>query len=128
MVVGHIDVLYEIFFAGGAALAAHAAARLGAVFGERGTLDVTQVGYGDDHVFVGVEIFGVDVVCGGSNLGAALVAVLVNELVHLVFDDGQLQLFVCKHIAQMVDQLLQVVVLCLELVALQTGELTETHG
>ena len=39
--IGHIDVLDEILFACGAALAAHAAAVLEAVVGERGALDVS---------------------------------------------------------------------------------------
>ena len=94
MVVGHVNVLNEIFFAGGAALAAHAAAGLGAVFGKRGTLDITQMGNGDDHVLIGVEVLGVDVVGGRSNLSATGVAVLGYQFLHLLLDDAHLQALV----------------------------------
>ncbi len=125
--VGDVDVLDEIFVAGGAALGADAAAALRAVFGQRGTLDVAEVRDRDDNVLIRVEVFRVEIFRGGSDLGAARVAVFFLEVAELVLDDAQLHLFAAEHLLVVGDQFLKLVVFGLELVAFQSGELAETH-
>ena len=53
VVGGHVEVFDEILIAGATALGALAATVLDLVFCQQRALDVTQVGDGDDHLFVG---------------------------------------------------------------------------
>ena len=63
---------------------------LGAEFGKRSTLDVPEVGNGDNHVFVCIEVLRIELVSAEGNLCAALVCILVLELESLVLDDVHL--------------------------------------
>ena len=120
-------MLDKVFFAGGAALGTDAAAVLETVFGQRGALDVAEVGNRDDHVLVSVEVLGIEVFGARSYLGAALVAVLGDEVLHLVLDNAVLEALVCKDFLQVVDQRLEVVILSLELVPFESCQLAQTH-
>ena len=125
--VGYIDMLDEIFVAGGAALGADAAAALRAVFGQAGALDVAVVRDGDDHVLVRVEVFGVEVFGCEGDLGAARVTVFFFQFLQLVLDDAHLHLLAFEDLLVIMDHLFKLVVFGLQLVAFQAGELAEAH-
>ena len=81
-------MLDEILVAGVRPLCSHSATVLCAEFAELSALDVAAVGYGDDHIVVGIEVLGVEVACGIVDVGAARLAVLVADLDKFVPYDG----------------------------------------
>ncbi len=87
---GSVEMLDRIFFAGGHAGDALAAAPLRAVGDDRHALDVTALGQADQHFFVADQVAVHEV---GHHverqLGATVVAVLLGERVHVVADEGQ---------------------------------------
>ena len=54
---------------------------------DRGALDVTRVGDGDDHVLLGDQILARELAFIAGDLGATLVAVLVGDRLQLIADD-----------------------------------------
>ena len=82
---------------------------------------------GDDHVVVGIEVLGVELLGGVDDLRAALVAVLLLDLEQLVLDDLHLHRDILEHLREVGDQLRQLVALGDELAALQTGQGAQAH-
>lgn len=80
-------MLDEVLVAGIAAFGSDSSAVLCAEFGKRGALDIAEVRYGDDHLVVGIEIFGIEVACLVVYVGAALIAVFFAYLDEFVFDE-----------------------------------------
>src|SRR5262249_6460338 len=72
--------LDKIFFSSGGADLSLAAAPLRAVVSNRIALDVTFVRNGDRHVFVDDQVLDGDLLGLGNNLGSALVAILLLDL------------------------------------------------
>ena len=120
-------MLDEVRVAGGAGLDAHAAAVLRAELGERGALDVAQVGDRDDLVLVGVEVLGVELILGEGDFGAAGIAVFLLELAGLVLDDAQLEFHAGEDFLAVGDELHQLVVFVLELLPLESDQLAQAH-
>ena len=83
-------MLDEVLVTRSTALGADAAAVLRAVFGQRGALDVAHVRDGDDHVVVGIEILGVELLGGIDDLRTALVAVF-----SLISSSSSLMICIC---------------------------------
>ncbi len=81
-------MLDEVCVAGVAALGSDASAVLGAELAERRALDVAQVGDGDDHLVVGIEVLGVEVAGSIIYVGAAVISVFFADLDQLIADDG----------------------------------------
>ena len=120
-------MLDEVLVARGAGLHTHAAAVLRAELAEERALDIAEVRDGDDHVVVGIEVLGVELLRGKGDLGAARVAVLLLEVERLLLDDGELLGLAGEDLLTAGDELLELVVLGLELGLLETGELLEAH-
>ena len=117
----------EVLVARGAALGTHSAAMLRAVFGQRRALDVAHVRDGDDHVVVGVEILGIELLRSIDDLRAALVAVLLLDLQQLVLDDLHLHRHVGQHLREVGDESHQLVALGNELAVLEARQGAQTH-
>ena len=103
------------------------AAVLRAVGGDRQALDVAGGGDGDDHLLHGDHVLDVDLVLGGQDLGAAVVAVHLLDLEELLLDDVVDEAFVGQQALQVGDALEEVAVLFLDLVALEGGEVAQTQ-
>ena len=125
--VSHIDMLDEIFIAGGSALLADSAAGLRTEFGERGTLDISKMGDGDDHILIGVEVFRIELVGAHGNFAAAGISVLRLHLGALIFHDLELESLAAENLDAVGDELLEFVELGLQFLALESCELAETH-
>ncbi len=87
VVGGRDEVLDDVVPAQRRAAHALAAALLGAVLVGAGALGVAAAGDGDDEVLVGDQVLHRQVAVGGDDLGAPVVAVLVDDLGQLVGDD-----------------------------------------
>ena len=104
-----------------------AAAVLLAVGGQRQALDVAGVGDRDHHLLVGDHVLDVHVALEVGDLGAALVAVALVDLVELLDDDRVDSGRVAEDRAQLGDRLHQLVVLGADLVGLERGQPGEAH-
>ena len=92
-----------------------------------GAFDVSQMRYRYNHVFVGVEVFGIELDAVSNDLGTTLVAVLLLHLYHLLLDYLQLQLLVGEYLLEMFDEFHLLVVLFLQLFAFQAYQRAQTH-
>ena len=101
---------------------ADAAAVLLAVGDQRQALDVAGVGDRDHHLLVGDHVLDVHVALEVGDLGAALVAVALVDLVELVDDQRVDPARVAEDRAQLGDPLDQLGVLGADLVGLERGE------
>ena len=120
-------MLDEILVACCATLHTYTATILDAVLGQRGTLDISHMRDGDNHILISIEILGIELLRRVNDLGAALVAILGLDLQQLVLDDLHLHIDACQYILKVVDLALQLGVLGLQFLALQTCKLTQTH-
>ena len=89
MVGAHEDMLYIVLIAHGAALRAHAAAALCAVFAQQRPLHITHVRDGDDHLVVGNGIFYAEIRSLIADSGATLVTIFVSDFDELVLDNAK---------------------------------------
>ena len=91
------------------------------------TLDITHIGHGQHALLLGDQILDVHLAGDDGDLGAALVTVLVAHLQALVLHDG-LDLHLVGQNALVLGNLHQQrAQLVLNLLALQTAQLTEAH-
>ncbi len=128
MGVGNIDVLYEVFVAGGAALHAHASAVLGAEFGERGALDVTKVGDCYHLVFICVEVLRVEFVVCEGDFRAAGIPVAGLEVLGFGFNHVELFFNGAEDFQAALYELHEFVVFVAEFFTVQAGELPKREG
>src|SRR5581483_11134138 len=120
------EVADGVLLAGDHAGDAFAAAALQAVALEGHALDVAAVGDRDDGLLVGDEVLLGDVLGAGvDDLGAALVAVLLLELHHVVADQVVDLARALEEVLEVVDALDQLLELVLDLVAFEAGEAAE---
>ncbi len=122
---GDEQVLEKILFLDVHADDADAATALLAVCIERQALDVTGVGDGNDHVLFGDQVLDVEVVLSGSDQGAPFVGVHLPDLKELFLDEFVDLGLIGEDALEPGDAFHQVLVLFLDLVALETGELLE---
>lgn len=112
--------LYIVLLARGHAAHALSAAALRAVLGGGGTLDVAVVRKREDALFLGDEIFHVDLVFHILNFGLAVIAVLVGNGEKLVLQNA-LELFgVLEQGDEIRDLLFQLVIFILQFLAVQS--------
>ena len=104
-----------------------AAATLRAVGVDPGALGVAAAGDGDDHVLLGDEVLHRHVAVEELDPGAAVVAVLVDQLGQLVGHDGPLPLGLGEDVLEVEDHRLELVVLVDDLLALEGGQATQLH-
>ena len=83
---GRVDILHEIFFASIRSLGSYSATSLRSEFAQRGTLDVAHVRKGDDHIIVGIEVFGVEFFRSIYDLAFASIAIFLFYLQQFAFD------------------------------------------
>ena len=122
-----VDKLDEVLVLSPRTLGTGAAAILRAVLCERRTLDVAVVRDGDDHIVIGIEVLRIHIRSGVDDIRPAVVAVLVDDLAALVDEDRVEEVLVGEDPLVVPHLLRHLVVLLVELVQLETGELTETH-
>ena len=104
-----------------------AAAVLLAVGGERQPLDVAGGGQRDHHLLVGDHVLDPDVALEVGELGAALVAVGLDDFGQLVLDQAHHPGFVAEDRPQLADPLHQVGVLGADFVGLERGQALQAH-
>ena len=92
---------------------------------DRQPLHVAGLGDGDDHLLLGDEVLDVEVALVGHDLGAAVVVVVALDLEQLALDDRVDGVLVAEQLAQLLDARQQLLVLLLDLVALEAGEALE---
>ena len=124
---GGKDRLGIVLVLGGHGSDAAAAAALGAVFADGQALDIAAVGQRVDALLLLDEILDIDLVLDVLDLGAALVAVLVADRDQLLLEHladhlrrGE-QLFIIR------DLLLELLILLLELFAVEPLQLDQAH-
>ena len=123
----YIDMLDEVLIARCATLHTDTATVLCAILGQRGTLDITHMRNGDNHIIISIEILGIELLSREDDLRTALVAILLLHLLQLVLDDLHLHTLVSQHCIVVVDTLLQLIALSSQLAVLQTGQSTQAH-
>src|SRR4051794_9357611 len=104
-----------------------AAAPLRAIGGNGGTLDEAIMGDRDDGALIRDEVLHRDFALLGNNLRAAGVAVLLLNLAQLVFDDLEDALLLGENVEQVLDRGDELVVLVLDRLTLEAGELVEAQ-
>ena len=125
---GQEEVIHHVVLAQLGALDALAAAVLGAVFVGLGALNEAGVGHGDHHVLFGDQVFDVHLAGERQDLGAAVVAVLGDDLVELVADDLALAFRLGEDVDVVGDLALQFLMLGHDLVAVHAGQRAQLHG
>ena len=95
--------------------------------GQRGTLDVAHVADGDDHLVVGIEVFGIEFLAGVDDFGAPLVAELLLHFHQFVLDDLHAKVVVAQNLLEIFYLFQQLVVFAPELLLHQVGQLAEAH-
>ena len=125
---GQEEVIHHVVLAQLGALDALAAAVLGAVFVGLGALNEAGVGHGDHHVLFGDQVFDVHLAGERQDLGAAVVAVLGDDLVELVADDLALAFRLGEDVDVVGDLALQFLVFGHDLVAVHAGQRAQLHG
>ena len=125
---GDEEVVDDVVLAQRGPADALAAAVLGAVGVGAGALGVAGAGDGDDHVLLGDEVLHAHLAVEGHDPGAALVAVLLDDLGQLAGDDAPLALRGGDDLAQVLDAGAQLLGLLLDLEALQGGQTAQLEG
>ena len=120
---GRIDIFDEVLVACLCALGSYSTTSLLAEVTERSTLDVAQVAHGDNHGVIGIEILGIEFVLGRNNLGTAIVAILLLDLLQLVLHHLSAQRVVGENAVEVVYLLHQLVVFIVQLVDAEAGQL-----
>ena len=105
MVRGHQQIFDVVLVDRLDALDPAAAAVLHVEVVHRHALDVAELGARDHDVVVRDEILDVDVAHVDLDAAAAVVAVLLRDLVQLVANDAEQQLFVAEDRPQTIDRL-----------------------
>ena len=101
---------------------------LGAVLVAAGALDVAAAGDGDDHFFLGDEVFhGHVTVVAHEDLGAALIAEAGDDFGQLFRDDGALAILRGNNRVVLVNHAHELIVAILDLLAFQGGQTAQLH-
>ena len=127
MHVGNIDMLNEVFITRSTSLHSHSTSVLSLVFSKGCSLDISEVRDCDHHILVRIEVFRIELLSRESDLRSSLVTVLLLHLHCLILDDAHLEINVREHILAVSDELHELVILALELLSFESGELTEPH-
>ncbi len=123
----HEEVLDDVVLLELGTLDALAAALLRAVQVGARALGVTGLGDGDDDVLACDEVLVVDIAVGRDEPRATLVAVLVDDLLQLVADDGALPLRTGQDVLVVLDLALDLGEVVDDLLTLEGSEATQLH-
>ena len=77
---GRVDILDEVLISGIATLGTYATTSLRAELRERSTLDIAQMGDGNDHLIIGIEVLGVEFLGCVDNLATTNIPVAFLDL------------------------------------------------
>ena len=121
------DAFNEVFFLERLPGDASAAALLGAIGRSGNALDIARVREGEDALLLFDQVLDINLVFDILNFGAAVVAVFVADGKQLVFQNALEHVFVGKQLAVILDALFQLVVLVLQLLALESLQTFELH-
>src|ERR1019366_5478888 len=117
-----LEMFDEIFFGGGRANLAAAAALLRAIERERGALDVAAVRDGDEDVLLDDQVLDRELALRFDDLGAARIGELFFYFVELACDQLQQFLLVGENFLEAGDQSDGLLVLGFDLLALERSE------
>ena len=127
MGVRHQQLFNEVFiFHRGGRLAPTAPA-LGLVIFHSLGLGIAAVGNGDYQIFLVDEVGNGEVTAGAGDFGAALIAVIPDNLFQLVTDHLQQALRLAQNLQQVGDFLEDILVFVLELFGLQAGQAVQAQ-
>ena len=94
---------------------------------KRRALDISQVAYCDDHIIVGIEVFGVEITGHIVYLCAALVAVFVADLFEFTLDEIPADNIVAENELKTFDLFHNLVVGFMEFFLFESAESFELH-
>ena len=94
---------------------------------QRRTLDIAHMADGNHHRIIGIEVLCVELVVEGDNLCTTLVAILLLHLQQVLLHHLLTALGIVENLLQVGDELHQFVVLLVQLLDTQAGELCQTH-
>ena len=118
---------HGVLLPGGDALLAHASLGLGRVLTDRRPLDVARLGQGEDALLLLDQVLDIDLVLHVLDLGDPVVSELVGDGLQLLLQDLADQRIVGEDLVVVGDLLLQLLVLLLQLLPVQTLEGDEPH-
>ena len=124
---GHEDLVHDVLFPRRKARYAHAAAPLGLVGVGGQTLDVAHRGERDDHFLLLNQVLVLNLGGVRGDLGAAVVAKAVGDLLHLLANHLHQQPFVIENRGELGNQPHQALVLLNKALALHAGEPLQAH-
>ncbi|SPU80184.1 Uncharacterised protein [Brucella suis] len=127
MRVGHEQAGHKIFFLGGHAGTALAAAALRTIGRERYALDIACMTDGDDHILAGNQVFVVHFRAAKTDFGAARRCELVANGNHLFLDDIHHAQARAENIQIIADFLTDLVQLIGHFIAAERGEALQTQ-
>ena len=90
-------------------------------------LDVAKLRHRDDHVLIRDQILGCQIKHVALDARAAVIAVLVADDLNFLFDHTKQQVLICKDCPILFDLFQQLLILCLNFLAFQTGQCTQSH-
>ena len=122
-----VNVLDEIFVTRVAGLGAYTSSTLLTEISQRRTFDVAQVRDGDNHIVVGIHIFGVELGSHLHDARAALVGVLILDLLQFGCYELVAQTLVSEQLVEVCNLLLEFSVLGFQLINTQACERSQTH-
>ena len=123
----HQQVIQIILIDGGHAADSLSAAVLALEIIGGHSLDVTQVGHGDDHVIIRNHILFVDLVLIPADACSSVIAVAVFYFGDLFADHAEKQLLIAENRSPLSDLSLQLLVFGKKLLPFQTCQSAETH-
>ena len=127
MHVGNIDMLDEVLITCSTSLHSYSTSILSLVLSKRCSLDISEMRNCNYNILISIEVLWVEFLCRKCNLGSSLITVFLLHLKSFILDDTHLKVNVCKNILTILDELHKLVVLVLELLSFESGELTESH-
>ena len=127
MHIGLVYILYEVLITRSAGLRTYAATALLAEVSQWGTLNVTQVRNGNNHIVIGIHILRIELSSHLNDTGATLVSILLFNLHEFVLDHLIAHGLAGEKSVEVLDKFLQLSILLFEFVDTQTCQLRETH-
>ena len=122
-----INILDEILVARIAPLRTYAAPILRLEVRQRRSLDISQMGYGDNHLIVRVEVFRIELLARIDNLCAAGIAVFLFQLNSLVLNDFHTAFDTGKYVFQVLYPFQDILIFRTQLGLFHARELAQAH-
>ena len=91
------------------------------------TFDITIVGNGDDHVFFSDQIFITELAIIFGNDSAAMIAILLLDLLQFIFDNIEDEFFIIENLSKISDSLNQLFIFSIELFPFHPLQSTQSH-